>query len=71
MPQRHLRADEVDLTWRFFEQVIEGLSDICIMVANDVAVLLLPRPCAARKASREASGVVGSFLEWRLRWSLQ
>jgi len=47
------------------------LPDICMMVGHDVVVLFLPCPCVPHEAAREASGVVGSFLEWRFRWSLQ
>jgi len=51
--------------------VIGRLFGICIMVAMEVVVLSLSCPYATHEASREASGVVGSFLEWRFRCSLQ
>jgi len=38
---------------------------------NDVVVLFLPCPCAPREALREASGMVGGFLEWRFGCGLQ
>ena len=70
LPRGHLGTDALDLSWRLFEKVIRRFPDICIMVAKEVVVLFLPFPCAPHEALREASGVVGSFLEWRCCCSL-
>jgi hypothetical protein len=59
------------LTWRFIGKLVGRLLDIRMMIEHGVVVLFLQCPFAPHAAAREVSRVVGSFLEWRFRWSLQ
>ena len=59
------------MTWRVIGKAVGRLLDICMMIEHGVVVLFLPRPFAAHEAARGVLRVVGSFLEWRCRWSLE
>lgn len=62
--------EQVGLTRRLVGMFVGRLPDICLMTECGVVVLFLPCLCALHDASRQPSGVVGGFLEWRFRWSL-
>lgn len=58
-------TERVGFTWKLVEEIMGSLCDILIMIERGVVVVFLPCTRGPHEAAREASGVVGSFLEWR------